>query len=154
MLEEKATVLTFDSGVAELSTSIKTTCGSCNQYSHCGTGALARYLAPKPENLKIATNLELKPGQTVLIAMSENLLLRMAFLMYFVPILLLAATAITVQLLLPDLHELVIVLAAISVISSYFVVFKFWWLRRGSGHWQPEIVKVVSEPINTPVIQL
>lgn len=150
MQEEIARVVSYQNGIAEVSTKIQNTCDHCEQSSHCGTGLLARYLAPKPENLKLHTQLPLQPGQQVKIGLPESLLLKLAFAIYVMPILILVLSATLLTAMFPGLSEILLVLLCAITCVGWFAFLRLAISTRRFELTEPEIIQVY-EADETPV---
>lgn len=70
-------------------------------------------------------------GQQVKIGISENALLRASIMVYIIPLLLMIACAIILQILLPSIHELLALLA-----SAVAALGGFWWASAYAKHQQ------------------
>jgi len=125
MIEESGTVVATEGNYAWIETQVKTTCGTCKANQSCATSTVAKAFSPKPEHIKLAVPCELAVGQQVKIGISENALLRASTMVYVVPLILLMVTQISVQWLLPGLHELLaFALAILAALGG------FWWASR------------------------
>jgi sigma-E factor negative regulatory protein RseC len=82
-------------------TQIKSTCGSCEAQSNCGTGAIAKVFARKREKLRFEINETVSVGQQVKLGIPEENLLKASALVYFLPLCVLVISALTAQALLP-----------------------------------------------------
>lgn len=150
MQEEIATVISNTDGVVEITTQIQSTCSGCEQNSHCGTGLLARYLAPKPENLKLSSDLHLVAGQKVKIGLSESLLLKLAGLIYLVPVLLMVIFASMFSIIMPGVPEIWHVLFSFLCCGAYFVVIRYCITAGILVPGEPQILQVFSDE-ETPI---
>lgn len=150
MQEEIAQVVSYHNGVAEVSTRVQNTCNHCEQSSHCGTGLLARYLAPKPENLRLHTHHPLRPGQQVKIGLPESLLLKLAFAIYVMPIVILLLSATLLTALFPALGEIWLILICVVACVSWFIVLRQGIRTQRFEIREPEIIQVY-QPDETPV---
>ncbi|BDX07216.1 SoxR reducing system RseC family protein [Planctobacterium marinum] len=150
MQEEIATVIDCKDGIVEVSTKIKNTCDGCEQSSHCGTGLLARYLAPKPENLRLKSNLALRVGQKIKIGLPDALLLKLAFAIYFVPILILVLVASVLSSFIPGISELVLVASSVGAATLWFPLLRFLIQQHHFELTEPEILQVFEQD-ETPV---
>lgn len=150
MQEEIATVVRSEKGLVEVSTKIKSTCEHCDQSSHCGTGLLARYLAPKPENLRLSTKLNLSPRQRIKIGLPESLLLKLAFAVYVMPILILVLVASTASAFFLSLPEIGVVIISVIAVAGWFPLLRFAINRHVFHLEEPQIIQVFSDD-ETPV---
>lgn len=144
MQEEIAQVVSVTEGIVEITTKIQSTCSSCEQNSHCGTGLLARYLAPKPENLTLKTELSLEAGQKIKIGLSETLMLKLAGLIYLMPMILLVIIASLLGFLFPGLAEGWVILSSFCLCAGYFVLLKQLIHSGFISLGEPQILQVFS----------
>lgn len=151
MLEEVAVVQSISEKSVELSTRVKTTCNSCEHQSHCGTGLISRYLAPKPENLVLCTELHVEVGQRVKIGVSEKAMLKLAFFIYLMPIFCLMFSASALTLWVSDIHEGLVVILSLVTTLVYFEVFRLAIKRMGWQKLEPKIIEVLNENAEIPV---
>ena len=90
MLEENGIVVAVEPGVAWVETQIKTTCGQCQAKDNCGTGSVAKAFSPKPNVIKAYVDsnfdLEVKVGDSVVIGIEQQFIVRSAFYVYILPI--------------------------------------------------------------------
>lgn len=87
MIEEPGVVVAVDADGIWVATQRKTTCGSCAAKAACGQGILNSLSADKqPQIIKIQSNLHLREGDHVTLGISEQSLVRSAFLVYMLPL--------------------------------------------------------------------
>ena len=100
MIEEAAIVMAVEHDGVWVATQRKTTCGSCSARMTCGQGLLASISSDKkPHIVKVQTDMVLREGEQVTLAVSEALLVRSAFLVYMLPLLLMFVSALSVNAL-------------------------------------------------------
>lgn len=88
MIEEPGIVLAVDVDGVWIATQRKSTCGSCSAKLACGQGLLNSMSADqKPHTIKVHTDLELREGEQVTLLISQQSLVRSAFLVYMLPLL-------------------------------------------------------------------
>lgn len=144
MLEEIATVKKLNQDSAVLSTSVKQSCAGCEQTASCGTGVIARYLAPKVDDLVVKLDgHNLCEGQSVVIGLSERAMLKMAALVYLAPILIFIVSAISLSLIFPVMHELWGLLLSALLTTQYYWLLKGWLSRVGRKSFETHIVKTL-----------
>lgn len=86
MMKEWATVVSWQAGVAILSTDAKTTCSRCSARQGCGSQLLNK-LGQKNADLLTITSIEpLQPGQKIELGIPESSLLGSALLVYMTPL--------------------------------------------------------------------
>jgi sigma-E factor negative regulatory protein RseC len=136
-------------------TQIKSTCGSCEAQSNCGTGAIAKVFASKREMLRFRLNEIVEVGQKVSLGIPEENLLKASALVYCLPLGALILSALIGQTILP-LVGLIAEgwLILFSAFSSYFT-FRFvrrFLSRSDQGDFHPRILKVF--PLEIDNIQI
>jgi sigma-E factor negative regulatory protein RseC len=162
MIEEIGVVCSIEQHnnqqVVMVETQIKSTCGSCEAQSNCGTGAIAKVFANKREMLRFQLNELVEVGQKVSLGIPEENLLKASALVYCLPLFALVLSALVGQALLPLVGLMAegwLILC--SVICTYLT---FRFVRRylssaDQGDFYPRILKVFPLEIdNIPVKQV
>jgi sigma-E factor negative regulatory protein RseC len=141
--------------VVLVETQIKSTCGSCEAQSNCGTGAIAKVFARKRETLRFRLNDMVEVGQKVSLGIPEENLLKASALVYCLPLFALVLSALVGQSILPSMGLMAEGwLILFSAISTYFT---FRFVRRflnssDQGDFHPRILKVM--PLGIDNIQV
>jgi len=100
MIEEPGIVVAVGADGIWVATQRKTTCGSCSAKAACGQGLLNSLSADKkPHTVKVRSDLQLREGDQVILAISQQSLVRSAFLVYMLPLFLMFAAALAVDAL-------------------------------------------------------
>lgn len=86
MVEETARVIRADNTHVWLQVERKSTCGSCSMKKGCGTSLLSEYFNRNPANIKLPNTQNAKPGDIVVLGLSESAILKGSFLVYLIPI--------------------------------------------------------------------
>lgn len=93
MLEETAIVVKKDQHRVWITATQNSSCSACAQKAACGSNALAEAL-PSKRPVVVQSDLPVKVGDTVVVAIEESLLLRASLLMYMLPLLAMLTVAI------------------------------------------------------------
>lgn len=93
MMKEWATVVSWQAGVATLSTDAKTTCSRCSARQGCGSQLLNKLGQNNADLLTIVSIEPLLPGQKIELGIPESSLLGSALLVYMTPLLFLFTLA-------------------------------------------------------------
>lgn len=101
MIEEIGVITAVDKDHIWVETEIKTTCGSCEAQENCGTGVVAKAFSPKKEQLILRCSQEAQVGQRVKLGIQESHLINASALVYVLPLLVLIASAVGTQAVLP-----------------------------------------------------
>lgn len=86
MIEERGRVTAVGRGLAEVECERRSACGSCSVNGACGTSLLERFFGRKPRILSVRNPIGAKPGETVVVGISEGALLQAAFMAYLLPL--------------------------------------------------------------------
>lgn len=141
MIEELGVVVAIETDGVWVATQRQTTCGSCSAKAACGQGILNALSADKkPHTIKVQSDLHLRVGDQVTLAISEQSLVRSAMFVYMLPLLFMFIAALAANTL--SLSEPWIILAAALGFFGGAV-----WVRRYSHRYfdeaamQPQVVR-------------
>lgn len=94
MIEESGRVVAVEAGAVWVETLRKSTCGSCAANAGCGQGLMDKLgVSARRGHVRALSDLRLTVGDSVVIGVREDLLLRAALLVYLLPLLGLLAAA-------------------------------------------------------------
>jgi sigma-E factor negative regulatory protein RseC len=130
--------------VVLVETQIKSTCGSCEAQSNCGTGAIAKVFANKRETLRFRLNEMVEVGQKVSLGIPEENLLKASAIVYCLPLLTLVLSAIVGQSLLPLLGLMAegwLILFSVFCTYCTFMFVRRFLSRSDQGDFYPRILK-------------
>ncbi len=129
MIEEAGIVMAIEQDGVWVATQRKTTCGSCSARMTCGQGLLTSLASDKkPHLIKIQTDFTLREGDQVTLGVSEELLVRSAFLVYMLPLLIMFISALAVNALNVS-EPWIIFAAALGFLAGAL------WVRRYSDRY-------------------
>lgn len=120
MITEQAVVTACSDGKVEVSLQRASACGHCELSRGCGTGAIGRLLGNRRRPLVIDTDQPLKPGDHVLLGLSESALVRASLLVYGLPLVAMIAAGLFAAAL--GLAEAWIALISVA---GFFAGFKY-----------------------------
>ena len=122
MIEEQGRVVALESGAVWVETLRKSTCSSCSANAACGQGLMDRLGVGRQRGyVRALTQAQLAVGDTVIIGVREDLLVRSSILVYLLPLLGLFAAALLAEgLMLPE--SLVIVAGLSGLLLSWLLV--------------------------------
>lgn len=131
--------------VVLVETHIKSTCGSCEAQSNCGTGAIAKVFASKRETLRFRFNEMVEVGQRVSLGIPEENLLKASALVYCSPLFALIFSALIGQTFLPLIGMIsegwLILFSAICTYLTFRFVRRFL-SSSDEGEFHPRILKI------------
>lgn len=120
MITEWAVVTRCERGQAEIMLQRSSACGDCELSQGCGTGALGKLLGNRMRPLLIETRQDLKPGDNLLLGLSETALVRASLTVYGLPLLAMVVAGLLAAVL--DLGETWVTL---SSIAGFIAGYKF-----------------------------
>jgi len=94
MLEEKAIIVKTEQEYAWVETQRKSSCGTCNVNKGCGTTVLQKVVGNKRTLLKVLNQDQYQVGDTVVLGLQDNALIKGSLLMYGLPLLFMFGFAI------------------------------------------------------------
>ena len=125
MIEEPGVVVAVDVDGVWIATQRKSTCGSCSAKLACGQGLLNTMSGhKKPHTIKVSTDLQLCEGEQVTLTVSQQSLVRSAFLVYMLPLLFMFMAAFAAHAF--SVAEPWIILAAVLGFASGAVTVRLY----------------------------
>jgi sigma-E factor negative regulatory protein RseC len=86
MIEETATVAALDGQYAWVETERRSTCNACAANRGCGTATLAKVLGRRRTRVQVLNPLRAQVGESVVIGIPEDALVRGSLLLYVTPL--------------------------------------------------------------------
>lgn len=143
MIEEQGRVVAVEPGAVWVETVRRSTCSSCAANAGCGQGLLDKLGASgRRGHVRALCDLQLDVGDTVVIGVREDLLVRGSLLVYLVPLLGLFVAALLAEWL--AVGEPLVILAAFSgLFAAWFGV--RWRSARTANNpaLQPVVVRAI-----------
>lgn len=122
---------------AWVQTERRSSCGTCSARKGCGTGALAGLFGASRHEVEVHNPIGARPGEEVIIGISESLLVRGSASVYLVPLLTLVAGALLAEGLAPQLgwvgSDGPAILGGLAGLAAGFL-----WLHRRNRRWSGE----------------
>ena len=87
MIEETVEVIAIEEGVLILQAQRKSTCQSCAVQKGCGTSVLAQWLGKKISQFRVENTTDAQIGDSLVVGIPENSLLKGSFIIYLLPLL-------------------------------------------------------------------
>ena len=139
MIEEPGRVVALDAGAVWVETRRKSTCSGCSAKGACGQGLMDTLGVNERRGLiRALSDLQLQVGDSVIVGIREDVLLRGAVLVYLLPlIMLMAAAALAAQF---SMREPVVILAGLG---GFFVAWLFVRMRSRRSVDDPDMQPVV-----------
>lgn len=129
MIEELAKVVKIENHQVWVESGQNNACGGCLQKASCTTNALGNIL--KKKSVPVDSNIQLKTGDEVMVAIDESLLLRASLLLYLLPLIALFTGAGIADWLLADN----ILYVDLWIVGSAFLSFLFslWLINKAQS---------------------
>lgn len=129
MIEELAKVVKIENHQVWVESGQNNACGGCLQKASCTTNALGNVL--KKKSVPVDSNIQLKTGDEVMVAIDESLLLRASLLLYLLPLIALFTGAGIADWLLADN----ILYVDLWIVGSAFLSFLFslWLINKAQS---------------------
>jgi sigma-E factor negative regulatory protein RseC len=147
MIEEQAIVTGLDGNWAMVKMQRQSACSSCELSSGCGTGAIGRLLGHRSKPVMIKNEHQLKQGDSVVLGLPEDALLKASLLIYGLPLLGLIAGGILAGLSIGESELAVFVFAATGFVTGLQVSARLA-SKRYSNQFSPKILRIRDEPTN------
>ncbi|MCP4432314.1 MAG: SoxR reducing system RseC family protein [Gammaproteobacteria bacterium] len=147
MIREQAIVVGVNGNHIEIEVQRQSSCSGCTLSKSCGVGALGRLLGLRTKPVVINCELNLKPGDHILLGMPDKGFLRASLLVYGLPLLMLFVTAITAQLLTNGSEIAVPVSAGTGFFGGIFLS-AILVKKRYAAQLNPRVLQINNEPIN------
>lgn len=112
MLEQQGRVVAVEHGAVLVQVERQSACGSCQARAACGQGLAQMTRSSSCHQVRALTDLSLQVGDTVVLGVSEELMLRSAFMVYLLPLLALLGGAGVASWL--ELSEPMVILLALT----------------------------------------
>jgi sigma-E factor negative regulatory protein RseC len=146
MIEELAVVVKIENYQVWVEGGQNSACGGCLQKASCTTNALGSVL--KKKSVRVDSDIELKIGDNVMVAIDEAVLLQASLLLYLLPLIALFTGAGVADWLLADNIKYADLWIAASAISGFLLC--LWLIDKAQnlmilGYYaRPTVVKKIS----------
>lgn len=156
MIEEQATVTSVEGQTIVVESIVKSACSSCQQLESCGSGQISKAFPQKSLSYTLSTEKQISVGDSVVIGLSEQILLSAAWRVYMWPLIGLISGSFLGQLLyerqiLP--YELLAL--TVGLIGGY-VGYRLARAKLGQSanctKWTPSLIRI--NPKHIPVTKI
>ena len=147
MIEEQAQVIEMSGDQLVLQAQTKSSCGSCAASKGCGTSVLAKVVGRKFTRFHADNSVDAEVGDTVIVGISEDALLRGSLVMYIIPIMgMLIFALVSEQLvdLAAENRDLLIAGSGIMGLVSGSLLSRWYFQRRDNVHrFRPVVLRKI-----------
>lgn len=144
MITEAAVVTRCGDGQIEVQLQRASACGDCELSQGCGTSALGRLLGNRSRPLLIQTRQKLKPGDRLLLGMSEAALVRASLIVYGMPLLAMVLAGLVAAFF--GLADSWVALSSIAGFLAGYKIATYLARRLEVGKSSPYIVDIRMNP--------
>ena len=149
MIEDQAQVIDMIGDQLVLQAQTKSSCGSCAASKGCGTSVLAKVVGRKFTRFHADNSVDAEVGDTVIVGISEEALLRGSLMMYIIPIMgMLIFALVSDQFvdLLAENRDLQITGAGIAGLVSGSLLSR-WYFQRSDNvrRFRPVVLRKIIE---------
>jgi sigma-E factor negative regulatory protein RseC len=149
MIEEWAQVVEMKGDQLVLQAQTKSSCGSCAASKGCGTSVLSKVVGRKFTRFQADNSVDAEIGDTVVVGISEDALLKGSLVMYIIPILGMLVFALAADHYMQTLAEnrdLLISGAGVLGLVSGSLVSRWYFQRQDSGQrFRPVVLRKIIE---------
>ncbi|MCP4490739.1 MAG: SoxR reducing system RseC family protein [Gammaproteobacteria bacterium] len=147
MLKEQARVIRVVNRQAEIKMLRQSVCAHCDLSQGCGMGAIGRLLGHRHKHVVIHNDIDLKPGDLVVLGLSDRVFLGASLLIYGLPILTMLVAS-SLGHWMSSGSEMMTLLAAVAGFVSGLLVSATLAKSKFSKQLYPRILQINSEPID------
>lgn len=148
MIEEQGRVVALEPGAVWVETLRKSTCSSCSANAACGQGLMDRLGVGRQRGyVRALSQMQLAVGDTVIIGVREDLLVRSSLLIYLLPLLGLFAAALLANGL--GLSEPLVILFGLLGLSATWLMVRWRAARVAENPFlQPVVLRTLLVPVS------
>lgn len=143
MIEEKAQVIEVKGDTLVLQAQRQSACGSCSANRGCGTSVLSKVVGQKFTRFQADNNINARVGDTVIVAIPEDALVKGSLVMYMVPVLAMFVTGLLADHLLePTLpyRDFFIAMTSFSGLAGGAFLARKYFSSHASAHTYTPVV--------------
>ncbi len=149
MIEEQAQVIEIKGDQLILQAQTQSSCGSCAASKGCGTAVLAKVVGRKFTRFQAENNVNAKVGDTVMVGIAEDALLKGSLMMYIVPVLGMLVFALWGDYFFLEIEpdrDLKIALSAIAGLVAGSLLSRWYFNRQSSTRqFSPVVLRKIIE---------
>lgn len=135
MIEEQAQVIEIKGNRLLLQAQTQSACGSCSVNKGCGTSLLAKVVGRKFTHFQAENNINANVGDTVVVGIAEDALLKGSLMMYIFPVICMLFSALLADYILiaaSQYRDLMIAAASMMGLVFGSLMSKWYFARQSS----------------------
>ena len=151
MIEEHGRVVAVGRGFAWVETARKNACGTCSASSGCGTALVAKLFGERNSRLQVCDEIGLEVGDSVVIGIADDTLIRASVLAYLLPLAaLIMAAFIAESARAPD--ELGALVGILGLCAGLWVARRLTVGASGRERYRPMVLRRSDpDPVSVPI---
>ena len=137
MIEEQAQVIEVKGNTLFLQAQTQSACGSCAANKGCGTSLLSKVVGRKFSHFQVENSINANVGDTVVVGISEDALLKGSMAMYIIPIMAMLIFAVLADYTLVvtlQHRDLMVAVTAIMGLVFGSLLARWYFARESSAH--------------------
>lgn len=147
MIEEQVQVIEVIDNQIVLQGETQSACGSCSANKGCGTSVLSKVVGRKFTHFQVENNINAEVGDTVIVGISEDALLKGSLVMYVIPILGMLVFALLAEHYLQptmDSRDLAIAVSGIFGLAGGALVSRWYFqLQSNTQRFKPVVLRKI-----------
>ena len=155
MIEEQAQVIECVGDQLLLQAQTKSTCGSCAASKGCGTSVLSKVIGRKFTRFEAENSINAEVGDTVVVGISEDALLKGSLMMYTIPVMAMLIFAVLADQILAattEYRDLQVAGVAIFGFLTGSLISKWYFQRQSSRQrFRPVVLRKIIEHGKLPL---
>jgi sigma-E factor negative regulatory protein RseC len=134
MIEEQAQVIELRGNQLILQAQTQSSCASCAVNQSCGTSVLSKVVGRKFTQLQAENNIGAKVGDTVIVGIAEDALLKGSLVMYVIPIIGMLVFALVADYLLMEMRhrDLVVAISGLTGLAFGSLLARLYFQRQSN----------------------
>jgi sigma-E factor negative regulatory protein RseC len=149
MIEEQAQVIGIDGDTLLLQANTQSACGSCSAQKGCGTSVLSKVVGRKFSRFHAINNVGAEVGDTVIVGIAEDALIKGSLMMYILPLMSMFLFAVLADLNLAASYqgrELMIIGIALAGLTTGSLLARWYFKRNSSARlFSPVVLRKIIE---------
>jgi len=158
MIEETGQIISCDGDYAWVETERKSACSSCSANKGCGTGALSKVYANRFSRVKALNQINAAPGETVVLGLEEDALVRGSLAVYGLPLLglVLAAMlgdALANEMAVEQADGMIAIFGIVGLFAGFYLVRLFSRKISHDERYQPIVLRYCNQVVEQVVTE-
>jgi sigma-E factor negative regulatory protein RseC len=149
MIEERAQVVEIKGSTLVLQAQRQSACSACSASSGCGTSVLSRVVGRKFTRFQAENNVNARVGDTVIVAIPEDTLVKGSLVMYLVPILGMFVTGLLADYSLDPASSYRDIMIALIAVAGFaggaFVARKYFSSHATTHRYTPVVLRKIFD---------